>query len=71
MKYLIVLLLSGCATPPQFLADYYNRKDPCQPYKHNADVRYENRPSFCGAGNNVIGVIRTTTGKPVNIITSK
>jgi hypothetical protein len=62
MKYLIVLLLTGCATPPQFIANYYNDADLCQKAQ---------RPSFCGAGNNVIGVVRTTTGKPVNIITSK
>lgn len=37
---LLALAVSGCATPPQFLADMYNRADPCQrpPY---AD--------FCGA----------------------
>ena len=63
MKYLLILLLSGCATPPQFLAAYYNSNDPCQ-------LKTEARPSFCGAGGKVIGVVRTVTGKPVNVITA-
>ena len=37
-------VLTGCAQPPKFLADYYNSKDPCQS-QNNGGVY----PSFCGA----------------------
>lgn len=45
MKYLfpLILLLGGCATPPVWLAEYYNSQDPC--------LRSINEmPSWCGAG---------------------
>jgi hypothetical protein len=54
---LIVLALTGCATPPQWLANYYDRNDPCQtgagdPARQQLLGRplgYQ-QPSFCGAG---------------------
>ena len=41
------LTLSACATPPQWLANHYNRQDPCQNYYNRADYRM---PNWCGAG---------------------
>lgn len=41
-----VALLSGCASPPQWLADHYNSQDLCQ--SRNWPMGRE--PSYCGAG---------------------
>jgi hypothetical protein len=49
MKYLIpiFLLLGGCATPPVWLAEYYNSQDPC--------LRSMNEmPSWCGSGTTTV-----------------
>jgi starvation-inducible outer membrane lipoprotein len=40
------LTLSACATPPQWLANHYNRQDPCQNYHNRADYQM---PNWCGA----------------------
>jgi starvation-inducible outer membrane lipoprotein len=53
----VVLLLSGCATPPQFLANMYDRADQCQ---HKADPTKPlglQTPSWCGAGGST-GTVR-------------
>lgn len=45
MKTAILILsltLVGCATPPQWLASYYNNQDPCQ--------NVNNQPNWCGGG---------------------
>ena len=50
MRFIIifaVLGLTGCATPPQWLANYYDSQDPCQNYYKVPNYQY---PSFCGAG---------------------
>lgn len=44
---ILFLTLTGCSTPPRFLADYYNKSDPCQMKFKAADHM---RPSFCGKG---------------------
>ena len=48
MKILILLVavaLTGCAgNPPKFLAEFYDRQDPCQ-LRNNGG----NFPDFCGA----------------------
>jgi starvation-inducible outer membrane lipoprotein len=38
----LVLSLTGCATPPQWLANHFNSLDPCQ--------NVNSQPSWCGAG---------------------
>lgn len=51
MKILIVLMilvLTGCATPPRFLANMYDSNDPCQNYYNKANYQY---PNWCGANN--------------------
>lgn len=45
---LLSLALVGCATPPQWLASYYNNQDACQSqnwYKNGGQ-----QPRYCGAG---------------------
>ena len=53
MKILIALLilssLSGCATPPRFIANYYNSQDPCQSYGKPQGWQ---RPDWCYTNNN-------------------
>lgn len=47
MKLLIVILtlaLTACATPPQFLANHYNKQDPCQ---HYGKVDNYQLPDYC------------------------
>lgn len=48
MKTILVLLtlvLTGCATPPRFLAEMYDNNDPCQS-RGQPNYQY---PSYCGA----------------------
>jgi starvation-inducible outer membrane lipoprotein len=40
------LTLSACSTPPQWLANHYNRQDPCQNYHNRQNYQY---PEWCGA----------------------
>ena len=51
MRYAIILsiTLTGCASPPQWMANYYDRQDPCQ---NHAKVDAYIPPSFCGASAN-------------------
>jgi len=42
----ILLNLTACATPPQWLANYYNNNDPCQS-RGQENYQY---PSWCGVG---------------------
>ena len=51
---LIALALTGCATPPRFLAAMYDNNDPCQ---SKGQVNYQ-YPSFCGAGSGTRYVTR-------------
>jgi hypothetical protein len=47
MKILILFVavtVAGCAQPPKFLAEFYDRQDPCQ-LRNNGG----NFPDFCGA----------------------
>jgi starvation-inducible outer membrane lipoprotein len=37
----LALMLTACATPPQFVSNYFNAQDPCQSSRP---------PGFCGAG---------------------
>ena len=43
----LALMLTACATPPQFVSSYFNAQDPCQ--IQNKPAGYQ-RPDFCGAG---------------------
>lgn len=52
----LVLLLTGCATPPQWLANTYDRNDPCQTGQFSEAERLRlgravgyQMPSWCGA----------------------
>jgi len=59
MKYLaLCVLLTGCATPPVFLANYYDSRDPCQTQEFSrldgsrlkpAGYSIKDFPDWCGA----------------------
>jgi len=52
MKYrlvLSVLLLTGCATPPAWLASYFDHGDPCQTRPELARPPGYQMPNWCGA----------------------
>ena len=42
----MVGILSGCATPPQWLANMYDSNDACQNYYNKPNYQY---PEWCGA----------------------
>lgn len=61
MKYLLIVLsLTGCATPPQWLADMYDSNDPCQRTELIAKGTY---PSYCGGGSSKYVTRDYTTGR--------
>jgi len=59
MKYLaLCLALTGCATPPAFLANHYDSRDPCQSQEFSkldgsrlkpAGYSPKDFPAWCGA----------------------
>jgi hypothetical protein len=59
MKYLVLCLaLAGCATPPAFLANHYDSRDPCQSQEFSkldgtrlkpAGYSSKDFPVWCGA----------------------
>lgn len=69
MKYLaLCLLLTGCATPPAFLANYYDSRDPCQSQefsKHDGSrlkppgYSQQNFPAWCGASSGRTRIMNT------------
>lgn len=42
-----VVLLSGCATPPRWLANMYDANDHCQNFYNRPDYV---QPNYCGGG---------------------
>jgi starvation-inducible outer membrane lipoprotein len=58
MKNLIVILsvvLTGCASPPTWLANYYNSQDKCQNYYQVPNYQY---PNYCGASKGTVYITR-------------
>jgi starvation-inducible outer membrane lipoprotein len=45
--FVIALCLTGCATPPSWLASMYDSNDRCQNYYKVENYKY---PDWCGAG---------------------
>jgi len=46
---IIALVLTGCATPPAWLADHYDRNDPCQARAELGRPEGYTRPDWCGS----------------------
>lgn len=66
MRYLaIILLLTGCATPPQWLADHYDSRDPCQTWNKPAG---HVMPNWCGATRSTQYTVRDMQGRPIATI---
>ena len=51
----VILALTGCASPPRFLAAMYDNNDPCQ---QTHLIKTGEYPSFCGAGSGTRYVTR-------------
>lgn len=51
----VIITLTGCASPPRFLAAMYDNNDPCQQTQLITTGQY---PSFCGAGSGTRYVTR-------------
>lgn len=76
MRYAIFmsLILSGCATPPQWLANYYDKNDICQTREFASDgTRLKpqgyQQPQGCG-GTRATYVVRDyNSGRPLTTIT--
>lgn len=60
---LLSLTLVGCATPPQWLASFYNDKDGCQ--SQNWHRNGGTQPSYCGAGSGRTVIYSTPTANPI------
>ena len=61
MKHITLLiassiLLTGCASPFPMVAEYYDRRDPCQSVGKGDDWKM---PNFCG-GNRSYSIVTTT-----------
>ena len=67
LAVLALVALSGCATPPQWLARVYDTNDPCQSRPElGRPVGYQ-IPNWCGAGAGSL-TITNTTGYPIGYI---
>jgi len=63
MKYILVVIalsLTGCATPPRWLASHFDSLDPCQ----IKDWR-DPQPKFCGASAGRTTIYSTPQGQPL------
>lgn len=77
MKYLaLCLLLTGCATPPAFLANHYDSRDPCQTQEFSKfdgsrlkpeGYSVKDFPSWCGAARGQTR-ITNTAGQTIGYI---
>ena len=71
-----ILSLTGCATPPQWLANHFDRGDICQTREFAANgarlkpAGYQ-QPNGCGSTRVTTAVIRDTNGRAVGSITSR
>ena len=59
----IVLTLSGCATPPQWLANHYNSQDPCQRQNYQGQ-----QPNWCGASQGRTYIYKGQGGAPIGYL---
>lgn len=74
MRFLILsfsLLLTACASPPAFLANAYDRNDPCQARKELGRPDGYQRPSFCGASGNSLATVRDAQGRIIYDVRSR
>ena len=79
MKTLIIVfavLLTGCATPPQFLANYFDRNDICQTREfadNGARLKPQGyqQPYGCGGGRTTTAVVRNNAGQQIGVITNR
>ena len=72
LTILVLLNLTACATPPQWLAHMYNVNDPCQNRPELNRPQGYQIPNWCGAGGKTLYVIRATPSSiPSAYITTK
>lgn len=61
VSIILVAALTGCATPPRFLAASFNSGDVCQNYRKDPTWQL---PSYCGSGNRTT-IYSTPHGAPL------
>jgi len=71
----VTVILTGCATPPQWLANHFDRQDSCQSGLNRPELNRPEGyqvPAYCQVGNpKQIGVIRDMQGRKQAVITSR
>jgi len=72
----LAVVLSGCATPPQWLANHFDRGDICQTREfasNGARLKPEGYqpPQGCGSTRTTTAVIRDGQGRTVGYITQR
>jgi len=72
----LTLVLTGCATPPQFLANHFDKGDICQTREFAPDgtrlkpAGYQ-QPYGCGGSRTVRAVVRDNNGRQLGVITNR
>lgn len=72
----MILSLTGCATPPSWLANHFDRGDICQTREfadNGARLKPQNyqQPQGCGSTRSTIAVIRNSQGQQIGVITNR
>ena len=72
MKKLLILLtavnLTACATPPQFVSNYFNSNDPCQSYGKREGYQ---KPNWCGTSGSTNYFVTQPLGRHGPIVVTR
>lgn len=60
---LVTALLTGCATPPYWLAEMFDANDPCQQRNY-----VDKQPNWCGASSGRTYIYKGQGGAPIGYI---
>lgn len=59
----MAVTVTGCATPPQWLANHYNSQDPCQRQNY-----VDKQPTWCGASQGRTLIYKAQGGAAIGYI---
>ena len=71
MKIIVLMIafaVTGCATPPQWLASHFDDLDRCQPRNlqgATAQERAQNQPKYCGSSRGRTVIYSTPQAQPL------